>query len=57
MKVPKNFISLDNANVIEGQATVMSEIIDQMPDRKSPDLVLFAVGVECHFWNGKIRKI
>ena len=34
----------DNANVIEGQATVMSEIIDQMPDRKSPDLVLLAVG-------------
>ena len=34
----------DNANVIAGQATVMSEIIDQMPDRKSPDLVLLAVG-------------
>ncbi len=34
----------DNENVIEGQATVMSEVVDQMPGRTKPDLVLLAVG-------------
>ena len=34
----------DNENVIEGQATVMSEVTDQMPEGKKPDIVLLAVG-------------
>ncbi len=34
----------DNENVIEGQATVMSEVIDQMPEGVNPDLILLAVG-------------
>ena len=34
----------DNENVIEGQATVMSEVTDQMPEGKNPDIVLLAVG-------------
>ena len=34
----------DNEKVIEGQATVMAEILDQMGSKNSPDLIFLAVG-------------
>ena len=34
----------DHPKVIEGQATVMSEIADQMPNKACPDIITLAVG-------------
>nr|WP_210259214.1 threonine ammonia-lyase [Agrobacterium sp. a22-2] len=34
----------DHADIIEGQATVAAEILEQLPDGESPDLVIMPVG-------------
>ncbi len=34
----------DNPDIIEGQATVAAEILDQMPEGEKPDLVILPVG-------------
>ena len=34
----------DNERVIEGQASVMAEILDQLGSKKSPDIIFLAVG-------------
>ena len=34
----------DHPEVIEGQATVMCEIVDQMPNKECPDIIALAVG-------------